>query len=242
MKKKRILKGIGLILVGTALILAYAYGQTAQEMCTYEKAEITIQSPLNQLLVEQSEVEKVVHQALLAQEDSNGLKINTFLLETSLNSLPYVRNAQVYWNLNNTIAVQVSALQAKAKVFIGSTKYLLTTDNQLLPAPKKVQVDVPILTGIEDSAAAIEAGSWLDMAIASPAFDQNTISQIHINGDHLLISPTGCTHDVVANADERLANDLTKLSAFYAAKSNEELNNIQRLDVRFKNQVVQTAR
>ena len=84
--------------------------------------------------------------------------------------LPYVADAQVYWNLNQSLVVNVVSKQAKAKVFMNDETFLLTEAHELLPAPRQTPLDLPIITGLKDSANAARAGLLLDEVIASPAF------------------------------------------------------------------------
>jgi len=54
--------------------------------------------------------------------------------------------------------------------------------------------------------------------------------------------PQGYPHRILANTGKELAGDLRKLSAFYAAKPTQELEDIKSIDLRYKNQVVSTTR
>jgi hypothetical protein len=67
-----------------------------------------------------------------------------------------------------------------------------------------------------------------------------SIAQVHISNDAVEIIPRVAKHSITANADKRLKTDLNKIAAFYAATPKEELDRIQHLDARYKNQVVST--
>jgi len=158
-----------------------------------------------------------------------------------LEALPYVAEAQVYWNLNSTLVVELRATQARAKVFLEQSKYLLTQGGAVMPAPKSAQIDLMVCTGLRDSAEAAQAAHTLDIIEASKCYDASGLAQIHFEKDQIRITPRGAGHSITSNRDERLANDLAKLAAFYATKSDEELATLRHLDLRFKNQVVTTV-
>jgi len=88
---------------------------------------------------------------------------------------------------------------------------------------------------------AAESMEVLDIVEASSAFSASNIAQIHFEQDKILLTPKGANHNITANRDKRLIDDLMKLAAFYAAKSDEELAVLRHLDLRFKKQVVTTV-
>jgi cell division septal protein FtsQ len=153
-----------------------------------------------------------------------------------------VADAQVYWNLNQSLVVNVVSKQAKAKVFMNDEPFLLTEAHELLPAPRQTPLDLPIITGVKDSANAAKAGLLLDEVIASPAFTFDGLAQMEVNASHVVLIPQGYAHHITANTGNELAGDLRKLSAFYAAKPTEELEEIKSIDLRYKNQVVSKTR
>ena len=240
MKKIAILRALGIAISLSLLALGFISSEMSLTNWQIKSHEITFEYPENQRLINESLVAQEVHQFLANQDDSGAFHIDMHLLETSLNALPYVDEAQVYWNLNNTMVVELRATQAKAKVFMEQSKHLLTQGGALLPAPRNTQIDLPILTGIEDSAAAIAALPMLDKIINAPCFNNMSIAQVHISNDAVEIIPRVAKHSISANADKRLETDLNKIAAFYAATPKEELDRIQHLDARYKNQVVST--
>ncbi|MDC1494050.1 hypothetical protein N8139_04530 [Schleiferiaceae bacterium] len=103
-------------------------------------------------------------------------------------------------------------------------------------------MDLPIITGVKDSASAARAGGLLDQVIGSPAFTMDGLAQMAVTESSVVLIPQGYPHRILANTGKELAGDLRKLSAFYAAKPTQELEDIKSIDLRYKNQVVSTTR
>jgi cell division septal protein FtsQ len=159
-----------------------------------------------------------------------------------LEALPYVADAQVYWNLKESLVITIEAKQAKAKVYMNGQQFLLTQEHELIRAPKQTPLDLPIITGVKDSASAARAGGLLDQVIGSPAFTMDGLAQMAVTESSVVLIPQGYPHRILANTGKELAGDLRKLSAFYAAKPTQELEDIKSIDLRYKNQVVSTTR
>lgn len=242
MKKKRLLYTALSIIFGAGLIFNAVLSMQHWKNAAFDKIEISFQHPDNQALVVRLEVLPLIDAFLRAQPDSSALKTPTFLLETSLEALPYVADAQVYWNLNQSLVVNMVSKQAKAKVFMNDEPFLLTDAHELLPAPRQTPLDLPIITGVKDSANAARASLLLDEVIASPAFTFDGLAQMEVNASYVVLIPQGYAHHITANIGNELAGDLRKLSAFYAAKPTQELEEIKSIDLRYKNQVVSKTR
>ena len=241
MRKVRILRWISIIIGLGSIIWVFIGAQLSAHLWTITDHEISFEYPENQRVVNELSVNKTVQNFLASQTDSAALTMDLHLLETSLEALPYVAEAQVYWNLNRTLVVELRATQARAKVFMEQSKYLLTQGGAILPAPKSAQIDLPICTGLRDSAEAAQAAHTLDIIEASQCYNTAGVAQIHFEQHQISITPLGARHSITSNRDGRLVNDLAKLAAFYAVKSDEELDALHHLDLRFKNQVVTTV-
>ena len=242
MKKKRLLYTALSVIFGAGLIFGAVLSMQHWKNAAFDKIDISIQNPDNQALIVRPEVLPLIDAFLSAQPDSSALKTPTYLLETSLEALPYVADAQVYSNLNQSLVVNVVSKQAKAKVFMNDETFLLTEAHELLPAPRQTPLDLPIITGLKDSANAARAGLLLDEVIASPAFTFDGLAQMEVNASYVVLIPQGYAHHITANIGNELAGDLRKLSAFYAAKPTQELEEIKSIDLRYKNQVVSKTR
>lgn len=241
MRKMKFIRSIGLVVALGILIWVTVRAQLNAHLWTISDVDISFEYSENQLVIEESQVNSTVEEFLKSQQDSAALNMDLYLLETSLNALPYVAEAQVYWNLNNTLVVELRAIQARAKILMEQSKFLLTQEGAVLPAPSFAQIDLPICTGIHDSDEAATTKIALDVLDASKCYNENGIAQIHFDDKKIIITPRGISHNVTVNRDKRLSTDLDKLAAYYAASTEEELAEIRHLDLRFKNQVITTV-
>jgi len=241
MRKVRILRWISIIIGLGSIIWVFIGAQLSAHLWTITDHEISFEYPENQRIINELAAKKTVQEFLTSEADSAAMRMDLHLLETSLEALPFVAEAQVYWNLNRTLVVELRATQARAKVFMEQSKYLLTQGGAVLPAPKSAQLDLIICTGLRDSAEAAQVAHTLDIIEASKYYDLAGLAQIHFEQDQISITPRGAGHSITSNRDKRLVKDLAKLAAFCAAKSDEELGALRHLDLRFKNQVVTTV-
>lgn len=241
MRKLKVLRFIGIVTGIGCMIWVFIVAQQSSSNWTVTNSDIDIEYSENQLVIDETKVQDMVETFLAQQPDSAVLDMDLQLLETSLESLPYVAEAQVYWNLNNTLAVELRAIQVRAKILMEQSKFLLTQEGAVLPAPSFAQIDLPICTGIHDSDEAAATKIALDVIDASKCYNENGIAQIHFNDTKIIITPRGTSHNVTVNRDKRLSMDLEKLAAYYAANTEEKLDAIRHLDLRFKNQVITTV-
>ncbi|MEJ6759636.1 MAG: hypothetical protein QMB18_01525 [Schleiferiaceae bacterium] len=242
MRKQRIFGVIIAILLFAGLITVRSLSMIHWNEVQFSKVDISIQFPDNQTLIFNSNLQPVINTFLEEQGDSNALTVNAFLLETSLEALPYVADAQVYWNMDQRLKIALVSKQVKAVVMIGATTFLVTTENEVLKKPLEAIVDVPVITGVKDSSEAAAAGVTLHRIYLSQVFNDANLAQLDQSEDRLAIVPKGYNHTVWLNSDERLTDDLNKLTAFYAANTPEKLDDFKRIDLRYKNQVVSTTR
>lgn len=242
MKKRRIFSVITLVLLLAVLCTSLVLSEKHWKDVSISEVRLDIEFPDNQKLIDESEVDALVKVFFNEQADSNVLNLNADLLETSLNALPYVHHAQVYWNMDQSLNVSLVAKQGKALAISGTQKWLITHEGEVLPQPKGTWEDLPIITGVVDSATAAEAGKLMDRICGSVAFTPNSLAQLHVEEGKCELVPRGMNHVVWAMKDARLEREMKKLAAYYAAATDEELEEIARIDLRYKNQVVSTRR
>jgi hypothetical protein len=116
MRKQRIFGVIIAILLFAGLITVRSLSMIHWNEVQFSKVDISIQFPDNQTLIFNSNLQPVINTFLEEQGDSNALTVNAFLLETSLEALPYVADAQVYWNMDQRLKIALVSKQVKAVV------------------------------------------------------------------------------------------------------------------------------
>lgn len=240
MKKQRILGVLLLLILLSGVVFAGMSSEAYVESIGFKIVEISIEDPVNQRLVTEQEVRSTVNDFFEEQNDSSALRLNAFLLETSVLSLPYVAEAQVYWNMDSSIVVEVVSKEVVAMAYSPEGNAYITSENEVLPQPQKHWLDLPIITGSNDSAQLALSGLLLERM--APVMPRESVAQITLEAEEVKLVPRAYPHVAKAHSDERLERELQKLAAYYAAHSDEELKQIKRIDLRYKNQVVTTTR
>ena len=105
MKKKRLLYTTLSVILGSGLIFCTVLSKNHWKSATFKNVDIRFQYSDNQAVVVGSEVSPLIDEFLASQPDSSALSVPAFLLETSLEALPYVADAQVYWNLKESLVM-----------------------------------------------------------------------------------------------------------------------------------------
>ena len=113
MKKKRLLYTTLSVILGSGLIFCTVLSKNHWKSAAFKNVDIRFQYSDNQAVVVGSEVSPLIDEFLASQPDSSALSVPAFLLETSLEALPYVADAQVYWNLKESLVITIEAKQSE---------------------------------------------------------------------------------------------------------------------------------
>ena len=240
MKKRKFLGGLLLILLLSGLVGAGIGSKNYVNNAKFYGVEVNIEDIDKQELITEKQVRRAVDAFLEEQSDSIALSLNVFLLETSIKALPYVKEAQVYWNMDSSLVVEVSSKSAIAMAYASESNFFITSENEVLKQPKGKWLDLPIITGTADSAKLSEAGKMLQGM--SSIVSGKSIAQLALDSQTIELVPRSYQHVAKAHSGKRLEGELKKLAAYYAAHTEEELNQIKRIDLRYKNQVVTTSK
>ncbi|HCP41716.1 MAG TPA: hypothetical protein DIT65_07965 [Cryomorphaceae bacterium] len=240
MNKRKFLGMLLLLVLLSGVILASIASVEYVQNMAFSKVQISIEDPSKQGLTTEKQLKNTVLLFLEQQGDSVALNTDAFLLETSVKALPYVKEAQVYWNMNSSLVVEVTSKTAVALAYAGENNYFITSNNEVLKQPKGKWLDLPVITGTTDSSMIAKAGMMLQKM--SSIVHENSIAQLAVDSGIVELVPRAYQHVAKAHGDERLDGELKKLAAYYVAHTEEELKEIKRIDLRYKNQVVTTSR
>ena len=240
MKKRKLSGLILLIALVSSLVLGTIFSSNYVETAEFQKVIIEIKDVDKQGLTTKEQVQKEVDQFLSTSSDSTALGLNAFLLETSIEALPYVKEAQVYWNMDSNLVVEVINKSVLAIAYGTERNFFISKKMEVLEQPNGKWLDLPVITGTSDSTALSNAGRTLNKM--SSIISKESIAQLAVDSSTLEMVPRAYQHVVKAHADERMEHELKKLAAYYAAHTEEELKDIKRIDLRYKNQVVTTSR
>ncbi|MEC8459007.1 MAG: hypothetical protein VXY91_06330 [Bacteroidota bacterium] len=240
MKKRKLSGLILLIALVSSLVLGTIFSSNYVETATFQKVTIEIKDIDKQGLTTKEQVQKEVDQFLSTSSDSTIFRIDAFLLETSLEAMPYVKEAQVYWNMDSNLVIEVINKSVLAIAYGTEQNFFISKKMEVLEQPNGKWLDLPVITGTSDSLALSNAGRILNRICS--IIGKESIAQLALDSSTLEIVPRAHQHVVKAHTDERMGHELQKLAAYYAAHTEKELKDIKRIDLRYKNQVVTTSR
>ena len=240
MKKRKLSGLILMLLLLSGLVLAGIFSSNYIQSAQFYNVTVLIEDSDKQGLITKEQVKNEVNQFLSKSTDSLALSLDAFLLETSIEALPYVKEAQVYWNMDSNLVVEVINKSVLAIAYGTEQNFFISKKMEVLEQPNGKWLDLPVITGTSDSAALSNAGITLNKMTS--IINLESIAQLAVDSSTLEIVPRAYQHTVKAHADERMERELKKLAAYYAAHTEEELKDIKRIDLRYKNQVVTTSR
>lgn len=175
--------------------------------------------------------------------------INTRLLERSVRTFPWVREAQVYVDNDNVLQVLITEREPIARVFtVSGNSFFMDSAGTVLPVKGGFAVRVPVFTNFPSDAVKLSAADSLLFSqmipmseyIHSHPFWSAQIDQINVNADRMFeLIPTVGEALIEFGQGTDIAQKFDKLLAFYQ----QGLNNVgwgayDTLDLRFAGQVV----
>lgn len=257
---KRLLTYLPFAILLTVAIAAIVYLQRQQKELVCNEISININSDNdgNQLLVNED-----VEQMLMHNGDTARKKIQNFDLyhiEQRIGENPFVYTAQGYFDMHNTLHIDVTQRVPFVRIIGQNDDYYIDTAGQLLPlsphfAPRVLVASGEIMQGFRknynllvqeqnDSVAAKPSILYdifrLSQAIASDSLLQMSIEQMYVlpSNELLLISKIGppkIEFGTIENYQQKLQN----VKAFYQSKkSQENWDKYKSINVKYSNQVV----
>ena len=186
MKKRTLLGLILTAILGVLLVFIAFQSQNMANDTPFTPSDI--EDSEKQGLTSEKEVRATLRAFLMENRDSSALGINAFLLETSLKALPYVQDAQVYWNMDSSLMIDIVNKQAVAMALAPSGNRFITANNEVLPQPQNKWLDLPIITGAADSLELSRSGALL--ARIAELFSEENIAQLHLNETQVELTPS----------------------------------------------------
>ncbi len=171
------------------------------------------------------------------------------ILETALEKNPWVKNAEMFFDNNQVLHVEIEERKPIARVFSsGGNSFYVDSNGFRLPLSEKLSARVPVFTSFpSDKTILSEPDSLmllqivqLGKFIAADSFWMAQIAQIDITpkATFEIIPTIGDQTISIGNADD-LENKFNRLYTFYKqAWLQNGMNAYEKLDVQFDNQVV----
>lgn len=230
-----IVLGVGLL--ATISLFVVFKNKNAKQVCqSFEVHFKNKQTPL----LSKSEIKQFLDRDTIRFIGERTDRIDLSKIEASLNTNPYIKNADCYFKMDGQLYMDIEQKKALLRVIPNNGKsYYIDDEGQRFPLSKHHSVDVLVATG--------SIGPDLDSKLYTftryvnqSTFWNSFIEQIFVrpNGDIVFTTQIG-GHEVVVGDNSRLKQKLRKLEQFYQRASvNQGWEAYREINLKYKDQVI----
>jgi len=255
------------IIIWTGLIayLSFALGFTTDRrseiLCS--KVKVIIADSSDAKFFDRRDVERILGSAKNRILGTPLNKVNTRKVEALFSKNPYIKRIEVYTTLDGILNIRVIQRTPVVRVIASNgAGYYLDKDGYIMPANRKYTPYLPVANGsfyVGDQfrqSACLDSirdkkfyKPWFEVLelaqfINSNSFWSAQIVQLYLNSsqDFELIPRVGA-HQIILGDAEGYETKFSNLKILYEEGLKKEgWNNYQKIDLRFKNQVICTKR
>ncbi len=249
--KNKIVFGLWLLIGLSILILFVAAMQSKKNsLCAGSKVEISAGN--QNYFVTEKEVNEIINASGDIKEHTIQ-SIDIATLEAALKKNSWIKNAELYFENNGMLHVDIEQRQPIARLFsVNGNSYFLDKTALRLPVKNATTARVLVITGFpSDNDTLAHADSVLLMSVKNvvnyvyaDTFWNAQIAQININSSGKFeLTPAFGNHIIQLGDANNLKDKFDRLLTFYSkAWLQNGIDTYEMLDVRFSNQVVATRK
>ncbi len=249
--KKRLIQAAWILAgIGTIVLMGAAMQHKNRKKCADIRIEIT--GIEDHMFIDEKDVLELI-QSKGKVTGTAIASLNLRAMETSLETNPWVRNAEMYIDNQQVLQVQIEERQPIARVFtIQGGSFYLDSSGMRLPLSEKLSARVPMFTGFpSDNIKLSKPDSLLlkDVVkigeyVLADSFWMAQVAQIDIEpGRQFELVPVVGDHVVAIGNAEDLDAKFNRLYTFYKqAWLQKGIHYYERLNVQFDKQVVAVKR
>jgi cell division protein FtsQ len=249
--KKKLIQGLW-IAVGIAVIvlLGAAMQQKNHKVCG--KIEVHITGAEKHVFIDEDDIKEMLN-SISPVVGRDIASLNLRIMEEQLEKNAWVKNAELFFDNNSVLMVNIEERQPIARVFtVQGNSFYLDTACIRLPLSEELSARVPVFTSFpsdkkimahSDSILLkdiVKMGSfiiadsfWMAQTAQIDITEQGQFEMFPVIGDHTV---------ALGNADD-LESKFNRLFTFYKeAWLQNGINKYERLDVQFNNQIVAVRR
>lgn len=254
MAKKQIIKNIlvftlwTIIGLGTIVLLVAAIQKKDANKCT--GIEINIKGVSNNFFVDKNDILQTIKE--ISEGKLVGKRIGSVdlkAMETELQKNTWIKNAQLFFDNNEMLQVNVLEREPVARVFTTSgTTFYIDSTTAMLPLSEKFSARLPVFTSFpSDKKVLLKADSNLlrdmltiSLAIQKETFNMAMIDQVDITPQRTFVMIPKFGNTLIVFGDGKNAEEkLTKLRLFYKTVIVKAgWNKYSEINVQYSNQVV----
>lgn len=249
--KKRLIQAVWILAgIGTIVLMGAAMQHKNRKKCTDIRIEIS--GIEEHMFIDEKDVLELI-QSKGKITGTAVASLNLRAMETSLETNPWVRNAEMYIDNQQVLQVLIEERQPVARVFtIQGSSFYLDSSGLRLPLSEKLSARVPMFTGFpSDNIKLSKPDSILlkDIVkigefVLADSFWMAQVAQIDIEpGRQFELIPVVGDHVVAIGNAEDLDAKFNRLYTFYKqAWLQRGIHYYERLNVQFDKQVVAVKR
>lgn len=239
------------ILILLALILSLAYlivavtvfnGRPTTQVC--KGIELTIKDSINYGFVTQAEIDGLLKQTNIYPLKKQRNHINIRKLEETINTHPFVKNAECYFTSGGKVAIDIYQRIPIMRIMSSNgDNYYLDDESKIMSAHGK-SVHVVIATGFIDKKFAQTQLYELGKFLQANKFWEAQIEQINVTPQkELELIPRVGNHVLFLGKPSHYNEKFTKLQTFYEKALNQVgWNKYDRISIEFTNQIICTKK
>ena len=236
---------------GTIVLLAAAVKQNNQRLCYGVDVRITGAS--KHLFINEQDVKKILNDYSEVKPTGGPVQsIDLRKIERIIERDVWVKNAELYVDINGILQVRVDEREPVARIFTESNNsYYIDISLKMLPLSEKVTARVPVFTGFPAETAILnnkEKNLLKDVylladAISKEPFLHALTEQIHIQHGKFEIIPKIGDQLILLGDSENYEQKLKNLKLFYQkVMTKTSWNRYSEINLQFKNQIVAKLR
>lgn len=240
------------VAVAMFMVVSAAIKVQGSHVCEGYKISISGFDPKN-LFTSNENIETLLKEA--TQSNIVGLRINSFNLpgiEDLLEQSAWVYNAELYFDNNNVLRVNITEREPLARIFTNAgTSFYIDAAGKNIPLSEKISLDVPVFTGFPVKKAFNVADSaMLQNVIATASFINNDsfwssqVAEININSCgpdcwNMEMVPVVGNHRVGLGDGSDIVSKFHRLYLFYdQVLKRVGFDKYQKLDVQYNGQII----
>lgn len=260
---KKLIKILPVTLLIIYLILAFGFVSDQRKNVICSEIKIIIRDSLSRSFYNPEDIRNVFLEKGLKLEGYPLYSLNTRKLEELFIDKPYIRKVEIYATASGILEVGIEQREPVIRIYTNESRsFYLDEEGNIMPESPNYTPFVMIANGHFPGGSNIQNASnifnlkeikrfkpWLDVLelineLNKNTFWKNQFVQIYLNrkGKFELIPRVG-SHIIILGDVSELDEKLQKLKSLYLEGFlSEGWNNYERIDLRYKNQVVCTKR
>lgn len=242
----------GTVLAGFSVLLVAAVNDRESTKC--KGIKVTLKGDDRNSFIDKKDIKALINSD--GKDNPVGKmisEINIANLEKTVERDPWVRSAELFFDNQQMLNVEVEQRDPLARVFTFSgNSFYLDGDGERIPISDRFSARVPVFTGFPTDAVRLKKEDSLlysqmrDLArfVAADTFWNAQVEQIMITGDRKFeITPKFGNHVIVVGEGTDIENKFAKLLIFYREGLNKAgWNTYSRINIAYQDEVIGTRR